>query len=125
MSGNNGRHGDGTFAKGNPGGPGRPRREREREYLAVLSEAVPLDKWRAIVERAVVDATAGDARSRDWISKYLVPEVVPEFEQEEVPREQKIENILTRVARLREFQEVSERLQRQQEKQEQQNDENE
>ncbi|MCE9556263.1 MAG: hypothetical protein K8T91_23180 [Planctomycetes bacterium] len=101
MSGNNGRHGDGTFAKGNPGGPGRPRREREREYLAVLSEAVPLEKWRAIVERAVVDATAGDARSRDWISKYLVPEVLPELEQEEVPREQQIESILARLSRLR------------------------
>jgi hypothetical protein len=62
----------GQFAKGNPGGPGRPRRAVEQEYLAVLSEAVPLDTWRAICERAAKDAKAGDHRARDWLSRYLL-----------------------------------------------------
>jgi hypothetical protein len=65
---------NGRFAAGNPGGPGRPRRAIEREYLARLSDAVPLDAWQAIVERAVEDAKAGDARARDWLARYLVGE---------------------------------------------------
>jgi hypothetical protein len=63
----------GRFAKGCAGGPGRPRRAVEGEYLATLSGAVPADRWRAIVERAVADAIAGDARARDWLSRYLLP----------------------------------------------------
>ena len=39
---NDGRDPLGKFAKGNPGGPGRPRRTVEREYLAALSDALPL-----------------------------------------------------------------------------------
>ena len=58
----------GRFAEGNAGGPGRPRRTVERDYLAVLSEAVSLDDWRAVVARAVDDAKAGDARARDWLA---------------------------------------------------------
>jgi hypothetical protein len=43
---------NGRFAVGNPGGPGRPRRAIEREYLAALSDTVSLGDWREIVERA-------------------------------------------------------------------------
>jgi hypothetical protein len=63
---------NGTFAPGNPGGPGRPRRCVEREYLAALVEAVSLEDWRAIVQKAVASAKAGNARAREWLSKYLV-----------------------------------------------------
>jgi hypothetical protein len=38
-----------------------PRRQIEREYLATLSAAVPLDIWQAIYKRAADDALAGDA----------------------------------------------------------------
>jgi hypothetical protein len=31
----------------------------------------PLDRWRAIVERAVTDAEQGDAKARDWLSRYV------------------------------------------------------
>jgi hypothetical protein len=68
----NGRTGNGRFAVGNPGGPGRPRRATERQYLAVLADAVTLETWEAICLRAVADAKKGDAKARDWISKYLV-----------------------------------------------------
>ena len=40
------RNGDGKFANGNPGGPGRPRRTVELEYLAALGESVSLADWR-------------------------------------------------------------------------------
>ncbi len=63
----------GRFAPGNAGGPGRPRRRTEADYPAALSDQVPLDAWSQIVERAVADAIAGDAKARDWLSRYLLP----------------------------------------------------
>jgi hypothetical protein len=62
-----GRDKNGKFSKGNGGGPGRPRRAIERDYLAALSDSVTLEDWREIVTRAVADA-----KSRDWIAKYVV-----------------------------------------------------
>lgn len=62
----------GRFARGNPGGPGRPRRTIEREYMATLGEAVTLDDWRDVVARAVADAKAGDQGARNWLAKYLL-----------------------------------------------------
>jgi hypothetical protein len=38
-----------------------PRRPIEREYLATLNAAVPLDTWQAICKRAADDALAGDS----------------------------------------------------------------
>jgi len=57
-----GRTDNGRFAPGNPGGPGRPRRAIESEYLATLGDAVSLDDWREIVTRAVSDAKAREIR---------------------------------------------------------------
>jgi len=48
------------------------RRPIEREYLATLNAAVPLDTWQAICKRAAADALAGDARARDWLAKWLL-----------------------------------------------------
>jgi hypothetical protein len=67
-----GRDGDGRFALGNPGGPGRPPRVTERDYLAALAGECPPETWRAICRRAVNDALAGDAKARDWLSRYLL-----------------------------------------------------
>lgn len=67
-----GRDENGRFTAGNPGGPGRPRRAIERQYLAALSDAIPLDEWRAIVSRAVQDAKDGDAKAREWLSRYAL-----------------------------------------------------
>lgn len=66
------RNPDGTYAKGHPGGPGRPRRTVEEHYLLAISEACPLDTWKRIVDRAVTDALDGDSSARDWIARYLV-----------------------------------------------------
>jgi hypothetical protein len=62
----------GRFTSGNPGGPGRPRRTIEREYMAALGDAITLDDWREVVARAVADAKAGDQGARNWLAKYLL-----------------------------------------------------
>ena len=64
----------GRFAAGNSGGPGRPKRQAEEDYLQTLSERVPLALWAEIVDKAASDAAAGDAKARDWLSKYLMPQ---------------------------------------------------
>ena len=55
---------NGTFAPGNPGGPGRPRRGVERQYLAAFAEAgahvVACGRNEAQVEGAVF--VTGDIR---------------------------------------------------------------
>ena len=53
---------------------GKPtsRRPIEREYLATLKAAVPLDTWEAICKRAADEALAGDAKARDWLAKWLL-----------------------------------------------------
>jgi hypothetical protein len=48
------------------------RRPIEREYLATLNAAVPLDTWEAICKRAADDALDDDARARDWLAKWLL-----------------------------------------------------
>jgi hypothetical protein len=63
---------NGRFAVGNSGGPGRPRRAVEANYLAALSEAVSVRKWKKIVEKAVKDALAGDRHAREWIGDYVL-----------------------------------------------------
>ena len=42
----------GRFAAGNSGGPGRPKRQAEEDYLQTLSERVPLALWAEIVDKA-------------------------------------------------------------------------
>ena len=66
------RDSSGRFATGNPGGPGRPRRIVEADYLAVMSEACPADAWRMIVMRAVEAAKRGEPKSREWLARYLL-----------------------------------------------------
>ena len=67
-----GRDDKGQFSTGNNYGQGRPPRAVERDYLAALSERLSLADWRSIVDRAVKDARSGDARARDWLSRYAL-----------------------------------------------------
>lgn len=64
----------GQFAKGNAGGPGRPKRQTETEYLQTMAGACTLEDWGDIVQKAVADAKEGDARARKWLSSYLLGE---------------------------------------------------
>jgi hypothetical protein len=74
---NAGRNADGTFSQGNSGGPGRPARATERQYMAVVMTACDLDTWQAIVERAVTDAKNGDSTARAWLASYLLGKPSP------------------------------------------------
>jgi hypothetical protein len=67
------RDADSQFVKACAPSPGRPRRQTERSYLLGLSEAVTPEAWGQIVQRAIADATGGDARARSWISNHLLP----------------------------------------------------
>jgi hypothetical protein len=60
------------FVKGHPGGPGRPRRSIERDYLDATVGAVPVSKWVKVVKKALEQALRGDAKAREWLSKMLV-----------------------------------------------------
>lgn len=51
-----GRDNRGRFVLGNPGGPGRPSRAVERDYLQVLVDVVTLEKWRLVCENRLVQA---------------------------------------------------------------------
>lgn len=68
------RRSNGRFAEGNPGGPGRPRRAVEREYLACLSDAMPLKRWQKVVSRVAGRAEKGERWAVEWLSKYLLGE---------------------------------------------------
>jgi hypothetical protein len=73
MSNLNGqRDGNGRFTAGCPGGPGRPRRATELDYLIAVTEVVPPERLRRIAERAAADAEKGDAQARRWLSEYLL-----------------------------------------------------
>ena len=67
-----GRDNQGRFSKGNPGGPGRPRRAVEEDYLAALSDQLSIERWENIVSKAIEDAENGDHRARDWIARYAL-----------------------------------------------------
>lgn len=69
-----GRDTSGRFSEGNKFGKGRPPRAVEQDYLSVLSEVMSLGDWRKIVIRAVEDAQKGNAKARDWVSRYALGE---------------------------------------------------
>ena len=63
---------NGQFAKGNKGGPGRQNRKTEDKYLLALQKCVKAKDWKAICERAIIDAKTGDRAARQWLSDYLL-----------------------------------------------------
>jgi len=65
---------DGKFAKGNSisVGHGRPPRQTEDDYMAVVLGAVSLDDWKQIVSKAVEDAKSGDVQARKWIASLVI-----------------------------------------------------
>lgn len=63
---------NGTFAPGNSGGPGRPKRAVERDYLLKLTTGCSPEDWQEIIEKTVSMAKEGDAKSREWLASYLL-----------------------------------------------------
>lgn len=66
------RNPQGRFQPGTKGGPGRPPRATEENYLLALVDACPLTVWAEIVQKAVTDAREGDDRARAWLASYLL-----------------------------------------------------
>jgi hypothetical protein len=71
------RQNSGRFANGNAGGPGRPRRAIERDYLVALADIVPPETWKQVCQRALDDALQGDGVARAWLARYLIGEDSP------------------------------------------------
>lgn len=84
----------GRFQPGGPGGPGRKPRDREMAYLVAMEQVVDDQAWLAIIERAVQDAKAGDAKARSWLSGYLMG--MPVSRSQEVDKVSPIEEALAR-----------------------------
>lgn len=63
---------DGRFKPGWKGGPGRPSRVTEAARLAIASEVVTDQDWRALFEKALDDAINGaDGATRDRGRRFL------------------------------------------------------
>jgi molybdenum cofactor biosynthesis enzyme len=61
-----------SFKPGWKGGPGRPKRQTEREYLdAAIARCTP-ERWQKIVDKALEQAEKGDATARAWVSAILI-----------------------------------------------------
>ena len=65
------RNKNGTFAKGYKGGPGRPSKEVEKDYLTQTMCACSPEKWGEIVRLAVADAEGDDSRARGEARAFL------------------------------------------------------
>jgi hypothetical protein len=70
----------GKFRKGNPGGPGRPKKEREITYYRILELSVSENDWAEICKKAAEQAKRGDAVARKWISDYLIGSPIQRME---------------------------------------------
>lgn len=65
---------NGSFKKGNPGGPGRPKRVTEIAYAKAVIDACPLSEWETIVKATVEQAKGGDGKAREWLARHLIGE---------------------------------------------------
>ena len=62
----------GKFKKGNVGGPGRPKKEREERFYEILVTTVTFERWKKIVSKAAEQAERGDQAARKWLADYLI-----------------------------------------------------
>lgn len=61
----------GQFVKGHPGGPGRPRREVEAQYLNVMLGAVSESEWQKVVNAMIKQAQRGNVAAATWLGNYV------------------------------------------------------
>lgn len=62
----------GRFKPGNKASPGRKKKAVERDYVKIITDVVSPSKWRGVVEKAYLQALAGDAYARRWLSEYII-----------------------------------------------------
>lgn len=65
-----GRNEKGQFTKGNPGGPGRPRREVEARNLQLFWATVSDEDWQAVVAAMIKQAKRGNVAAAQWLGNY-------------------------------------------------------
>jgi hypothetical protein len=58
---------------GNKASRGRKPRQTEDAYLTATMGSVSLKDWRAVVDKALAQAKAGDHRAREFLSRWLLP----------------------------------------------------
>ena len=76
------RDANGHLQKGSVLNPnGRPKKERERDYLTIMLSIVTDKRWRAIVTKAANQAEHGDAVARKWLADYIIG---PPVERKEI-----------------------------------------
>ena len=51
---------------------GRPTKRKEELYLTSMQRCATVERWEAIVNRALDDAADGNASARTWLSNYLL-----------------------------------------------------
>jgi hypothetical protein len=68
------------FEKGNPGGPGRPKAPKEREYLDMFRSRVPLEEWGDAVTKMLEMAKDGNVKCFEALAKYCLPQPVTMLE---------------------------------------------
>lgn len=62
----------GRFVDGHEKTGGRKSKPIEERYLKIFKSSVSPEDWKAIIDRAVLDATRGDAVARKFIADYLI-----------------------------------------------------
>ena len=63
----------GRFPPGTSGNPnGRPKKDREEQYHAILLSVVTPASWKRICVKAVEQAEKGDRYAREFIADYLI-----------------------------------------------------
>lgn len=59
-------------AKGNSGGPGRPKKAREERYHEILQTTCTFTEWRKVVKKALEQAQRGNHQARKFLADYLI-----------------------------------------------------
>jgi hypothetical protein len=63
---------NGRFAEGNCGGPGRPPRKTERDYLLVFESTVTPERWQKVLAKILENAESGNLRAAEFLAKYML-----------------------------------------------------
>jgi len=63
---------NGQFAKGNSGGPGRPRLDVEQKYLRTLHRALLQRDVREVVKKLIARAKAGNIQAAKVLLEYAI-----------------------------------------------------
>ena len=71
----------GTFAAGNPGGPGRPPKSVEAEYQAAVRRAVKPAALAAVLRALVTKGRKGDVQAAKLVLAYTVGSPVTRIDQ--------------------------------------------